>query len=142
MSSLSPHVDPQSDSRWGSRPQTGFTLVEILVAFVVAALVLGAIYAIFSNGLRSSLVAQHRRDALLLAESSIDALTGVPVGADDTDDRVGSYERHVQIRERGDLVSPNARIDVLPYEVQVRISWRDGAVPRFVSLSTLWLGPR
>src|SRR5258707_8716331 len=59
-----------------NRSSAGFTLIEILVAFTVATLLLGALYQLFSAGLRSSASAEHYADAVLLAESGLDALVG------------------------------------------------------------------
>jgi general secretion pathway protein I len=123
-------------------PEGGFTLIELLVAFALAALVLGALYTAFSQGLRVSLATQHARDAALLAASSFDAETSVPVRARQIEDRVGSFARHVVIRPRPDLVPAGAQLGVLPYEIDVEIGWREGPSVRTVALSTLWMGPR
>jgi general secretion pathway protein I len=125
-----------------SRREGGFTLVEVLVAFVVAALVLGAIYTAFSQGLRTSMATQHARDASLLAQSSVDAETNVPLRSKRVEDRIGSFERAILISARPDLVPIGAQLSVMPYEIDVQIAWRDGLVPHRIELTTLWLGPR
>src|SRR5258708_13349021 len=53
-----------------NRSSAGFTLIEILVAFTVATLLLGALYQVFSTGLRSSASAEHYADAVLLAAAA------------------------------------------------------------------------
>lgn len=121
--------------------ERGFTLIEILVAFTVAALLLAAIYEIFSGGLRAANFSRHTSEALLIAQSSLDTITGVAVQPGETTDSVDGYERTTDVRMRPDLLPANAQISVMPYEILVRISWRDGVRPRSVSLSTLWLGP-
>lgn len=123
------------------RRERGFTLIEILVAFTIAALLLGVIYEIFSGGLRAATVGRHTTEALLIAESSLETITGVAVAPGQTTDRVGSYERVTDVRERPDLLPSTAQISVMPYEIAVRVAWRDGVRPRSVQLSTLWLGP-
>src|SRR5260221_8769959 len=86
-----------------NRSSAGFTLIEILVAFTVATLLLGALYQVFSTGLRSSASAEHYADAVLLAESGLDALVGTAVAVGETTDRFGIYERRTNIRARPDL---------------------------------------
>lgn len=124
-----------------ARPAAGFTLIEVLVAFAVAALMLGALYTVFSSGVRSTVVIDHYRDAVLLAESAIDALSAVAVTADRSTDRIGIYERTTTVTPRPDLVPNGERRRVMAYEIAVRVAWRDGIARRGVSLSTLRLAP-
>lgn len=125
------------------RRQSGFTLIEILVAFTVATLLLGALYQIFSTGLRSASLAGDYSNAVLLAESTLEGF-GVEEAlvAGESHDRVDRrYQRHVAIRPRPDLLSQGlARSAVTPYEVEVSITWQSGRRPRSVSLSTIRLG--
>jgi general secretion pathway protein I len=123
------------------RRQAGFTLIEILVAFTVAALLLAGIYEVFSRGVRATAVSRKSTEALMLAQSSLDATTGVPVAPGQTHEVIGDFERFIDVRPRSDLLPPNGQISVMPYEVVVRVAWRDGVRPRDVSLSTIWLGP-
>lgn len=125
-----------------NRSSAGFTLIEILVAFTVAALLLGALYQVFSTGLRSSGSAEHYADAVLLAESGLDALVGTAVVVGETTDRFGIYERRTNIRARPDLASSNAQMAIAPYEIEVRVAWREGVRERAVQLSTVRPGPR
>ena len=120
----------------------GFTLIEVLVAFAVATLLLGALYEVFSTGLRSSASAEHYANAVLLAESGLDALAGTPVALGETNDRFGIYVRQTNIRARPDLGPPDGQTAVIPYEIQVRVAWREGVRERAVQLSTLRTGPR
>src|SRR5215469_7297282 len=121
--------------------ERGFTLIELLVAFTVASLLLAVIYEIFSGGVRAAAVSRHTSEALLIAQSSLDTITGVAVAPGETTDAVGAYERTTDVRMRPDLLPPSAQIAVMPYEIVVRVAWRDGVQARDVSLSTLWLGP-
>lgn len=123
------------------RHERGFTLIEILVAFTIASLLLAVIYEIFSGGVRAAAVSRRTTNALLIAESSLETITGVAVAPGETIDSVGAYERTTDVRVRPDLLPPTAQISVMPYEIVVRVAWRDGVRPRSVQLSTLWLGP-
>lgn len=135
---------PRLPAEWRGREhgrERGFTLIELLVAFTVASLLLAAIYQLFSGGLRATTVSRRTSEALLIAQSSLDTITGVAVAPGETTDSVGAYERTTDVRMRPDLLPRNAQISVIPYEILVRVSWRDGIRPRSVALSTLWLGP-
>lgn len=123
------------------RSAHGFTLIEVLVAFAVAALMLGALYQVFSVGVRASSTAERYANAVLLAQSSLETLAGAPVAVGDTRDRIGPYERVVSIRARPDLVRDGAQPVVAPFEVDVRVAWRDGVRERDITLSTVRLGP-
>ncbi len=125
-----------------NRSSAGFTLIEILVAFTVATLLLGALYQVFSTGLRSSASAEHYADAVLLAESGLDALVGTAVAVGETTDRFGIFERRTNIRARPDLGPSDAQLAVAPYEIEVRVAWREGVRERAVLLSTVRPGPR
>jgi general secretion pathway protein I len=58
--------------------QTGFSLLEVLVAFVVLALVLGVLMQIFSGGIRNTNRATHHQEAILLAKSKL-ASVGIEI---------------------------------------------------------------
>ena len=120
---------------------TGFTLIEILVAFTVAALLLGALYQAFSTGLRSSAAARNSDNAVLLAESGLDALSATTIAVGETSDRIGRFTRRTSVRARPDLAT-DAEVAVIPYQIDVEVAWRDGIRERTVSLSTLRAGPR
>lgn len=116
---------------------SGFTLIEILVAFAVATLLLGALYQVFSTGLRSGVAAENLSDAVLLAQSALDATAGIPPAEGETDDRIDGYERHTSIRLRPDLSPDPSKTALQLYQVEVTVRWRDGRRERHVSLVTL-----
>ncbi len=124
------------------RASAGFTLIEVLVAFAIATLMLGALYEVFSTGLRSSASAEHYANAVLFAESGLDALTGTPIALGETTDRFGIYRRTTNIRPRPDLGPADDQTALVPYEIEVRVAWREGVRERAVLLSTLRPGPR
>jgi general secretion pathway protein I len=126
--------------RHADRSAAGFTLVEVLVAFAVAVLVLGGLYEVYATGLRSGTNAEKYSDAVLLAESGLDALATGPLAPLDATDRIGAYERRISIRLRSDLASAAAQLAVVPYEIEIQVAWRDGIRERAVSLSTVRLG--
>ena len=64
--------------RQSRRKQTGFTLLEILVAFVMLALVGGALLQLFQGGLQSLTASDSYGRAALLAESTLSQLRADP----------------------------------------------------------------
>jgi general secretion pathway protein I len=58
-----------------SRPQRGFSLIEVLVAFVILALVATALFNLFSVSLNNVSAAEEWSRALTVAESRLDAAT-------------------------------------------------------------------
>jgi general secretion pathway protein I len=123
--------------RRGPEPEAGFTLIEILVSFAVAALVLGALYRVFSGGLQASVAGERYSNAVLLAQSTLDEVSAIrPAAADDT---IGIYHRDWKVVNRPDLLPANTQLQAMPYQVTVTVGWREGAHQREVSLSTLRL---
>lgn len=126
--------------RYGPRnpeSEAGFTLIEILVAFAIAALVLGALYRVYSTGLQASLAGQRYSNAVLLAQSTLDQLSVIRPGA--ADDTVGVYHRSWSIVNHPELLPAASQLQAMPYEITVTIAWREGIHQREVSLSALRL---
>jgi general secretion pathway protein I len=119
----------------------GFTLIEVLVAFAIAALMLGAMYDMLASDLRSEGTAESHRDAVLIGQSALDAVARVPISPGESSDRVGIYEREIRITERPELKPAKALTDAIPYEIEVRVSWREGTRQRSIDLVTLRLAP-
>jgi general secretion pathway protein I len=124
----------------GEKRAAGFTLVEMLVAFTVAVLLLGAVYRVFSAGLRAEGSAESYGKAVLIAQSSLDTLWLGPVAEGDVNDRIGVYARHVSVKRRSDLERDDQRRPMAAYEIGVDVHWRDGVRQRQVSLSAIRLG--
>jgi general secretion pathway protein I len=120
----------------------GFTLIEVLVAFTVAALMLGSLSQVFSTGIGAAALANADKEALLLAQSSLDEVgAGEVLFPRETTDRIGDkYTRTVTLRARSD---PTSSIKIGPqlltFEVEVVISWKSGLQTRSISLQTMRL---
>lgn len=124
----------------------GFTLLEVLAAFVIAALALGALTQGAAGGLQSARVAGHYQEALSRAQSRL-ATIGATLGAapapgvQDGDDG-GGYRWRVSVvqiataaRGRGGADPPRpGRAQLLA--VTVRVSWRMDGGERDVVLAT------
>lgn len=130
---------PPGEARAGD---AGFTLIEILVAFTIAALLLGALFELFSTGLRSSLTATNYDDAVLIAESAIDALSATPLAVGETENHLGRFDRVTTVRQSPEFLPTQALSVPMIYEISVRVTWHEGVRQRSISLSTLRAGPR
>ncbi len=148
---LPPNGRRRAVARWGDSNRSvcapgqarGFTLIEVLVAFVILAVALGVLLQVFSTGLRNARVAEAYTTATLYAESML-AAVGIeePLAAGETsgefDDRF-RWRLDVQPYEisDGDDEAAAGRA----FEVVVTVSWGDEDDPRDVTLTTLRLAP-
>jgi type II secretory pathway pseudopilin PulG len=121
----------------------GFALIEILVAFTIAVLALGALYHLASNGIETETTATRYSRALLIAQSALEAAgTEQPlVPGSSIHRRDDIYQEEVIVRVRPDLLrNDDALSTPYPYEVSIDIAWHDGRRARSLTLSTLRLG--
>ena len=121
----------------------GFTLLEVLVAFIIAALALAALTQGASTGLQSVRVSGHAQEAVSRARSRLAAIGhGVPLRPGDGEgDDGGGFRWRSRIvlaapAERGELNQPRPVL----YDVAVTIEWRTDGGVRQVTLSTQRLG--
>ena len=120
----------------------GFTLVEVLVAFAIAAIALATLFRIFAGGLQSAQISEAEARATMLAESRL-AAVGVeqPLAEDD---QAGETEDGYRwrIAARG-IDSGEGAHPVRRYEVTVTVAWGpEDERERAVVLRTIRLGPK
>ena len=118
------------------RRARGFSLLEILVAFAIAAIALGMLYRVTGNNIRQvGGLSQHER-AMMLAESLMAAYQLVPErGVNESSEAAGF---RWQVRSRSyptpaDNAPPAARLQ----ELRVSVHWLDGGSERTFELTTL-----
>ena len=125
-----------------SRRQRGFTLIEILVAFMILAMSLTVLFRIFSGGLRNVALSEDYALAVLVAESQLASIgiseplePGVITGKWDARFR---WERLVKPyrpwEHDKDLTTP-----MLAYRVTVNVDWEHAGRTRQFSLSSVRL---
>lgn len=64
----------ETRSRRGENAESGFTMVEVLVAIVLAAIAMIGIMALFMTENRAAVFSRHSTEAAVLAEDKIEAL--------------------------------------------------------------------
>jgi general secretion pathway protein I len=124
--------------------ERGFTLIEVLVAFVIVALALGALLQVFATGLRGSSAAENYTMAALLAESKLAAM-GIEEPLEEGE-RAGEFDNGFAwstiVRpydgggDGGPTLAPGA---LQAFEVSVTVRWGGAGRERSVSLATLRL---
>lgn len=121
----------------------GFSLLEVVVAFAVLALTLGALYQIFASAARRAAQAQELTRAVSLAESKlteagmVDALARGAQGGT-TDDHL-RWQRLVEplpVPDEG----AKGQVALVPYRITVEVQWNHGGAQRSIALTTLRLG--
>ena len=127
--------------------QLGFSLLEVLVAFVILALAMGVLMQIFSGGLQNATRAGEYQQAVLLAQSKL-ASIGIetPLNESDNSGEFDSkYRWHVSIQRYQENPAqsneqtgiPTALLPVKLLEVEVQVLWGDTEQPHSVDLKTL-----
>jgi len=136
--------------RFGARREVGFTLVEVVVAFVLLTLVLSVSFEIFSRGMARAGDLDDRARALVVAQSRL-GLAGLEdgwkegVSTGESEDR--RYQWQVTVRRAEELATPpggkTPSAAYALYLIDVHVSWR-GADSRehALDLSTLSTAPK
>jgi general secretion pathway protein I len=122
----------------------GFSLLEILVAFVILALSLGALLGVFSRGLTTASMSSHYSEAAIIAESKL-AEAGIvqPLEEASYGGETGIYNWYVNILpyswpvEDVDPALTNNVTDT--FQIDIDVSWRQGARPMKIHVTSLQL---
>ncbi len=138
-------------SRPGMKRQAGFTLLEVIVALIIAGLAAGALLAAVGTGLHATQTATRYDQALVRAKSRLAAAVhGTKLApGDQRGNDGGGYDWRLRIapvasamvRPVG-LIGPRASssMPVVLYDVSVWIGWKDGGTERQVHLDTEQVG--
>jgi general secretion pathway protein I len=129
----------------GQARQGGFTLLEVLIAFLIASLALGAMIGAANSALQATRTATRYQEATIRAQSKLDeAVNGgaLTPGAWDGDDGSG-YHWRVQVAPATTAISQSSGSSAAAltlYAVAVWITWQDGTRTREIRLDTEHIG--
>lgn len=119
--------------------QTGFSLLEVLVAFAILSMTLGVVLQVFSVGLRNTAISEEYTYAVLHAESVLAALgreepllEGNEEGQ--LDDKF-SWRSSVTLYEEEDVDLSDST--AVAYRLEVEVFWQSADKARSVLLETL-----
>lgn len=134
------------------KANSGFSLLEVLVAFVILAMALGVLMQIFSGGLRNANRSSEYQQAVLLAQSKLDSVgielplePGSLEGVfDDTYRWQVNIRHYAADQEDSDEASvrPRALHPLVLLTVDVRVFWGHLGLQRVFKLTTLRLANR
>jgi len=122
--------------------QSGYTLIEVLVAFMILALALTVLLRIFSGGLRNVSVSSDYATATLIAESRLAAAgIDVPLRPGETSGTEGErFAWTVSVQDYAPWPGyRSAARGVDAFRVTVTVEWPHGDRTRAVGLSTVRL---
>ena len=126
--------------------EEGFTLLEVLVAFIIAALALGALTQGAAGGLQSARVSGHYQEALSRARSRLATLDASPTPGEQRGDDGGGYAWRIDVAPIATAARPRQGVDpprsgrATLLAVTVHISWRMDGGEREVVLATERVG--
>ena len=125
-----------------SRKQRGFSLIEILVAFMILSMSLTVIFRIFSGGLRNVALSEDYARAVLVAESQLSAI-GVSeplqrgVASGEWGERF-RWERVIEYYQPWEQ-DKELTASLQAYRVTVNVGWEHAGRSRQITLNSVRL---
>ncbi|MFZ1343350.1 type IV pilus modification PilV family protein [Thiothrix eikelboomii] len=126
--------------------QQGFTLLEIMVAFVITGLVVGTLLQLFGSAMQSAALADEYSFAVQVAESRMEAV-GSEIKIEPTtvsgQEEGSAYKwtvtmQPIELHDKQDEFS----LSVEPYQVIVVVSWSSEGKQRQFTLTSLRFGEK
>jgi hypothetical protein len=113
--------------------------LEVLVAFTICALMLGAFLQIFSTGLRTGRVTDSYGTAVLHAQSLLAAVgKSAPISAGETAGQIDArYRWRLNVQRYEDGRDRFEDGPLSPYQVTISVLWMERDEERSVQLATL-----
>jgi general secretion pathway protein I len=127
------------------RDARGFTLLEVLIAFVIATLALGVVFEVTVQALQASTVAARYDEAVVRARSHLAMVTrgGSLMPGDWHGDDGGGFHWHVHVSSVAEGAARQIARTAVPialYAISVRITWTEDDHTREVRLDTEHIG--
>ena len=120
------------------RPEErGFTLIEMLVAIAIAALLLLPLLRGFSSGIALKTRSGSLTEATLIAESTLETLAAAAAEPRSFDRQQGPYRVTGNVHPYDSPAYTQRPLGIIAYEVSVAVTWPEGAATRRIALRTL-----
>ena len=122
----------------------GFTLFEVLVAFLIAAVAVATIVHVTTHAVAAARIAGRYDEAVSRAQSHLALSSALPlVESDRQGGEADGFHWHVAIKAAATThpTGANAAASVTLYRITVTMSWREDGGDRAVQLSSARLGP-
>ncbi len=130
-----PRPASHRDPRPASHRDDGFTLLEVLVAFVIAALALAVLARAALDGVTSAHLSGQYTEALARARSHLAGLPSPPTAGDFQGDEGNGFHWHLRVAT-GARETTRQNVNLALYDVAISISWTDGDRKRVLQLDT------
>ena len=140
--SVSRAVDAASQDAGGDAGESGFTLIEVLVALTILSISLATLLAIFMQGLDRARESKNEAAARVLAQSLLaQAKTAETLSFGASSGKINGLQWRTQIEPYGSAADQSAWKKI-PAQIVATVSWRGDGGLRLVSLSTVKLFPK
>ncbi len=117
--------------------QRGFSLLEILVAFAIAAMALGMLYRVSGNNARQAGVLARHEHAMGFAQSLLAAYQTVPAQGLNEAGQAAGFGWQVASRPYPTPVNSADPQAARLHQIVIDVSWLDGTVQRTFELTSL-----
>jgi len=123
-------------------PQSGFTLIEVLVALTILSISIGVLLAVFLQGLDRARESSNEAAARVLAQSLVaQAKVGTNLSFGTSVGKINGLAWRTQVLPYGSAVD-RAAWQSNPAQITATVSWRGERGQRSLSLSALRLLPK
>jgi len=121
--------------------ERGFSLIEVLVSFVLLSMSLAVILQIFSTNLRAVDTVRKQTHALILAESKLAELGNeIPLAPGEQSGESGAFSWQLTVSPYAEDGDETNRIIHELYDVAMTVNWERGAGSSGIRLKTLRVG--
>ena len=121
--------------------ERGFSLIEVLVSFVLLSMSLAVILQIFSVNLRAVDTARKQTRALILAESKLAGLGNeIPLIPGEQVGESGAFRWRLTVSPYVEDADEDNRVIHELYDVAMTVNWKRGAGISEIRLKTLRVG--
>jgi general secretion pathway protein I len=121
----------------------GFSLLEVLVAFSIAALSLGVLFQIYAKGTTAAILGEEYAQAIVIAESKLAELSvaGNLDGAENSGRENDKYDWEVSVEDYVDEEDLDFTPTLLLKQVKITVTWNSAGKFRSVNLQSLKPAP-